>query len=206
MIKNNLDNFHQPVLLDKIIKFIPKDKKINVIDATFGGGGYSRLILEKFKVNKLLAIDRDPISKFFSTDLEKTYPKKFKLINDVFSKIDKYVELENLKEKKSTKFDLIIFDLGLSSNQIDDPTRGFSFSKNGPLNMNMGKSKILASELINKFSEKDLADIIFKYGEERHARAIARNIVKARKVKIIKNTLELSDLINNFFSKKKIRF
>ena len=206
MIKNNLDNFHQPVLLDKIIKFIPKDKKINVIDATFGGGGYSRLILEKFKVNKLLAIDRDPISKFFSLDLEKKYPKKFKLINDVFSKIDKYAELENLKEKKSIKFDLIIFDLGLSSNQIEDPDRGFSFLKNGPLNMNMGKSKILASELINKFSEKDLADIIFEYGEERHARAIARNIVKARKVKIIKNTKELSDLINNFFSKKKLGY
>ena len=111
-----------------------------------------------------------------------------------------------MKEKKSIKFDLIIFDLGLSSNQIDDPARGFSFSKNGPLNMNMGKSKILASELINKFSEKDLADIIFEYGEERHARAIARNIVKARKVKIIKNTKELSDLINNFFSKKKLGY
>ena len=74
MTFNRSVNLHQPVLLDEIIKFIPKEKKINVLDATFGGGGYSRSILKHFKVKKLIAFDRDPISKIFSTELEKQYP------------------------------------------------------------------------------------------------------------------------------------
>ena len=81
-----------------------------------------------------------------------------------------------------------MFDLGLSSNQLEDATRGFSFEKNGPLNMSMGKSDFLASDIINKYSENKIADIIFNYGEERFARKIAKKIVECRNLKIIRNT------------------
>ena len=142
-----------------------KKKKINVIDATFGGGGYSRSILQYFNVNQLIAIDRDPISKIFSSKLEKKYPGKFNLVNGCFSQIDKLVSLKHINKSNTIKFDIIIFDLGLSSNQLEDPKRGFSFQKEGPLNMNMGNTNLLASDIINNFSEKEIADIIFKFGD-----------------------------------------
>ena len=122
MIENNS---HIPVLLEGIKKFIPKEKKINVIDATFGGGSYSRMFLETFKINKLIAIDRDPITKFFSKDLSIKF-KNFKFINGRFSEIDKLVT-SNFNNK-DVKFDIIIFDLGISSNQLNNPVRGFSFN------------------------------------------------------------------------------
>ena len=185
-------NIHKPVMLDEIRTFIPSTKKINVIDATFGGGGYSKIILEKYNVNKLIAIDRDPITKIFGKDLSERF-KNFKLINGCFSKIDELITSHYAVS--NNKFDIIIFDLGLSTNQLDNPKRGFSFMKNGPLDMNMGNSKIIASEIINNFSEKKLADIFFELGEERFARRIARNIVNNRKIKLINSTKELSDLI-----------
>ena len=202
MTFNKSVNLHQPVLLDEIIKFIPKEKKINVLDATFGGGGYSRSILKHFKVKKLIAIDRDPISKIFSTELEKQYPNKFKLINGCFSQIDELIELHNSK-KNNIKFDVIIFDLGLSTNQLEDNKRGFSFLKDGPLNMNMGKSKLLASDIVNNFSEKEIANIIFKFGEEKYARKIAKSIVNERKLNTIKSTKELANLIIKNIPKRK---
>ena len=206
---NKLKNKHEPVLLKEIKTFIPTEREINVIDATFGGGGYSQSILQDFNVNQLIAIDRDPISKIFSKELEKKYLGKFNLVNGCFSQIDKLVNLNNSK-KNINKFDIIIFDLGLSSNQLEDPQRGFSFLKEGPLNMNMGmgKSNLSASVVINNFSEKEIADIIFKYGEEKNARKIARSIVKRRKFKIIKTTLELVELISKVIPKvrsKKIK-
>ena len=113
------------------------------------------------------------------------------------------VDLKKRKKTNSTKFDIIIFDLGLSTNQLDDPLRGFSFLKNGPLNMNMGQSKLLATDIINNYSEKEIADIIFKFGEERHAKKIAKSIVKYRKLKIINNTLELAKLVSKNIPKKR---
>ena len=193
---DKLINKHKPVLLEEIQTFIPKEKKINVIDATFGGGGYSRSILKNFRVNLLIAIDRDPISKIFSNELEKKYPGKFNLVNGCFSQIDKLVSLKHINKSNTIKFDSIIFDLGLSSNQLEDPQRGFSFLKNGPLNMNMGQSKLLATDIINSYSEKEIANIIFKFGEERHAKKIARSIVKYRKLKVIKSTVELAKLVS----------
>ena len=193
---DNLINRHQPVLLEEIKTYIPKERKINVIDATFGGGGYSRSILQNFNVEHLIAIDRDPISKIFSSELEKKYPGKFNLVNGCFSQIDKLINLKHINNRNSIKFDIIIFDLGLSSNQLEDPQRGFSFLKEGPLNMSMGQSTLLASDIINSYSEKELSDIIFKFGEERHAKKIAKSIVKYRKLKVIKTTLELSKLVS----------
>ena len=193
-----MNNLHKPVMLNEIKSFLPYDKSINVIDATFGGGGYSKAILENFSVNQLLAIDRDPIAKIFAKDLEGRY-HNFSLVNDRFSRIDKIVEQNKLKEKK---FDFIIFDLGTSSNQIDNYERGFSFNNDGPLDMRMGLGDKNAIEIVNKYNEKELAKIIYEYGEERYSRIIAREIVKSRKIQYISKTSELSNIIKKCIPKK----
>ena len=145
-----MKNSHTPVMINEIISFLPTVKSINVIDATFGGGGYSKTILEKLKVNQLLAIDRDPISKIFSKEIETKY-SNFTLINDKFSRIEQIINKIKFKDKN---FDIIIFDLGLSSNQVDNPKRGFSFNNDGPLDMRMGLSNKNAYDIINNYEEK----------------------------------------------------
>ena len=195
-------NIHEPVMLEEVKKFIPPSKKINIIDATFGGGGYSKALLEKYNINQLIAIDRDPITEVIAKDLRKRY-KNFKIINGCFSKIDELIYSNCTSKRK--KFDIIIFDLGLSSNQINDPKRGFSFMKEGPLDMDMGGSKIRASDIINNFSERKLADIFFELGEERYSKRIARNIVKYRKIKLINNTKKLSELIKESIPKTNLK-
>ena len=150
-----MNNNHIPVMLNEIKSFIPKNKKLNLIDATFGGGGYSKAILNNFEVMNLIAIDRDPVSRIFFDEIKKNF-KNLELFNEKFSKID---ELVNKSNFSNYKFDILIFDLGLSSNQIDNPERGFSFQKMGRLDMKMGSSEINAFEVINSFDEKKLADI-----------------------------------------------
>ena len=186
-----MKNLHSPVMIKEIFSFLPTNKSLNVIDATFGGGGYSKSILEKLNINELLAIDRDPITKIFSKELENKY-SNFTLINDRFSRIQEIVKDTKLKEKK---FDIILFDLGTSSNQIENSKRGFSFNKEGPLDMRMGLTEKNAFNIVNKYDEKNLAKIIYEYGEERYSRVIAKEIIKERKIKIISSTLELSNIV-----------
>ena len=193
-----MENLHNSVMINEIISFLPLKKSINVIDATFGGGGYSKTILEKFNVNQLLAIDRDPISKIFAKEIESKF-SNFSLINDKFSKIEEIVNNTKFKDKK---FDIILFDIGTSSNQIDNAQRGFSFNKSGPLDMRMGASDKNAYDIINNYEEKNLADIIYQYGEERYSRVIAKEIVKNRKIKFISDTIELSNIIKKCLPKK----
>ena len=193
-----MKNLHKPVMINEIISYLPSTKSINVIDATFGGGGYSKVILEKLNVNQLVAIDRDPISKIFSKEIESKF-SNFTLINDKFSRIEEIVKNTNLKDEK---FDILLFDLGTSSNQIDNAERGFSFSKSGPLDMRMGLSEKNAYDIVNKYEEKNLANIIYKYGEERFSRIIAKEIVKNRKIKFINDTIELSNIIKKSLPKK----
>ena len=196
-----MKNNHIPVMLEEVQSYIPRDKKINVIDATFGGGGYSRAILGKFDVKQMVAIDRDPISKIFARDLNKKY-NNFSLVNGCFGNIDQLIF--NNSQIKKIKFDVIIFDLGLSSNQLDNGNRGFSFMYDGPLDMTMGSSSTKASDIINSYTEEQLANIIYKYGEERLSRRIAKNIVKSRKINFIRTTKELAKLIQQSFTTQQI--
>ncbi len=193
-----MENLHNSVMVNEIISFIPLKKSINVIDATFGGGGYSKTILENFNVKQFVAIDRDPISQIFAKELESKF-SNFILINDKFSNIEEIVNNTKFKDKK---FDIILFDLGTSSNQIDNAQRGFSFNKSGPLDMRMGASDKNAYDIINNYEEKNLADIIYQYGEERYSRVIAKEIVKNRKIKFISDTIELSNIIKKCLPKK----
>ena len=196
-----MKNKHIPVMLEEVKSFIPNRKNINVIDATFGSGGYSSSIIKDFKVNQLIAIDRDPISEIFAKELKNKYIN-FKLVNDKFSNIDRIIKEVNSRDKK---YDVIIFDLGVSSNQLDNANRGFSFQKEGPLNMNMGTSSTKAYEVVNLYEEKKLADIIFKLGEEKFSRRIAKNIVISRKVKLISSTSELAKIVSDSIPFSKIK-
>jgi len=193
-------NTHSPVMLNEIESYIPLNKKINVIDATFGGGGYSKKILEKFQINKLIAIDRDSIANIFAKELNKKY-SNFTFLQGCFGNIDELI-FDNFNKK--IKFDAIIFDLGLSSNQLNTKERGFSFLNEGPLDMRMGQNEINASEIVNNYTEEKIANIIYKYGEEKLSRRIAKNIIAARKTKVIKNTKELVDIIKKSFPISKI--
>ena len=188
-------------MLEEVKSFIPNSKNINVIDATFGSGGYSSSIIKEFKVNQLIAIDRDPISEIFAKELKNKYIN-FKLVNDKFSNIDRIIKEVNSRDKK---YDVIIFDLGVSSNQLDNANRGFSFQKEGPLDMNMGTSSTKAYEVVNLYEEKKLADIIFKLGEEKFSRRIAKNIVISRKVKLISSTSELAKIVSDSIPFSKIK-
>jgi len=197
-------NNHIPVMLNEVKSFLPINKNINLIDATFGGGGYSKAILEEFNVKNLIAIDRDPISKIFFNELTKNY-QNIVFFNEKFSKID---ELIYKSKYSNEKFDVIIFDLGVSSNQIDNSDRGFSFQNEGPLDMKMGLSAQNAYEIVNSFDESKLSNIFFELGEEKHSRRIAKNIINKRTIKPIDSTKELSDIIKKSLplsnSKKKI--
>ena len=148
MIKKEYINLHKSVLLDEAISYLPNKNNLNVIDATYGGGGYTNTLSKLKNIKNLIAMDCDPeVISFIKNN------KKFKFVEGKFSQIDKNV-YDFVKENKIKGFDAIFFDLGISSNQIDNPKRGFSFNFDGPLDMRMNKKGLSAYELINKFEEK----------------------------------------------------
>ena len=181
---------HVPVLLNEVIDILkPTNNKIYV-DATFGSGGYTRAILERAEC-KVIGIDCDHNTKSYADVLKNTFNDRLIYINDNFKEIDLI-----LKKLNISRIDGIIFDLGVSSMQLDNATRGFSFNKNGPLDMRMdNKLSISAEQLINTLYEDELADIIYKLGGERKSRIIAKNIVEYRQRERINSTLGLVEAI-----------
>ena len=188
---SSLEFSHFPVMLNEILKISSPSTRDKFIDCTFGGGGYSKEIL-KFSKTNVLAIDRDKKALSEAKKLEKKYPKRFKFYQLKFSQLDT-VSIENV--------DNIIFDLGLSSIQLDNLDRGFSFKSNKKLNMTMGLNEISALDAINNLSELDLKRVIKILGDEKEASKIAQNIVCYRNTKKIKNTNELVKIIEK--SKRK---
>ena len=176
----------------KAVSYLPKKNTLNVIDATFGGGGYSKLIIDKSEVSNLISIDRDPIAKKYTHYFKGK--KNFKLFEGKFSQIDKLVS-EHMNSNKILGFDAIFFDLGLSSNQLNDSKRGFSIMKNGPLDMRMDSNGISAYQVVNNFKEEEISRIIYEYGEERFAKSIAKKIIEHRKKKFIETTYELASIV-----------
>ena len=191
---------HKPVLINEVIESIePADDKI-YFDATFGNGGYSKKILSSSNC-KVIAIDRDPSVSSKAKEFEEKYKDRFKFIESRFSEIKKVME-----ELEREKVNCFLFDIGVSSMQLDNANRGFSFMKDGPLDMRMSNTGKTAGELINTIDQNELADILFHYGDERNSRRIARSIINYRNKKEIKSTLELADIIkkNNKNFKSKI--
>ena len=188
---SSLEFSHFPVMLNEVLKISSPSTREKFIDCTFGGGGYSKEIL-KFAKTNVLAIDRDKSVLAEAKKVEKKYPKRFKFHQLKFSQLETII---------INKVDVVIFDLGLSSIQLDDFDRGFSFKSNKKLNMTMGLNEISALDAINNLSEKDLKLVIKILGDEKEASKIAKNIVKYRNTKKIKNTNELVEIIEK--SKKK---
>ena len=195
VIISSLEKKHFPVMLDEVVQTcVHINKDLFIVDCTFGGGGYSKALL-KFPNIKIVALDRDKSAVSRAKILEKDFPEKFTFYNEKFSNLDKVIKKEN-------KPDIIIFDLGLSTLQLQDYSRGFSFKSNEKIDMQMGLSEISAEDVINTSDEKNLKLIIKILGEEQEAGKIAKNIIKARAIKKIDTVTELVRIIEA--SKKKI--
>tara|TARA_Y100000992_G_C21218189_1_gene469010 strand:+ start:62 stop:1072 length:1011 start_codon:yes stop_codon:yes gene_type:complete len=188
---SSLEFSHFPVMLNEVINISLPYKGGTYVDCTFGGGGYSKKIL-KFPKVFVKAIDRDSKVKKIAKELEKKFPDRFKFYQIKFSEIDRILK---------NKVDVVIFDLGISSFQLNDFDRGFSFKSNKNLGMSMGLNEISAQDAINNLSEKNLKLIIKTFGEEKEAYKIAKNIVKFRNEKKITKVKELVNIIEK--SKKK---
>lgn len=190
---------HITVFLKETINSLNIKKNGIYIDATFGCGGHSRLLLSKLNHSgKLYAIDRDKQSVQYGKQIQ---DNRFKIFHSTFSNLITIVENFNLIGKVNG----IILDCGVSSTQIDDPKRGFSFNKNGPLDMRMDKScGETAYELLLKTNEKHLAMILKEYGEERFSKKIARAIInKNKNKKLIISTKDLANLVSSLVPYKK---
>ena len=166
-------------MVDEIISYLAPEKLKTYVDCTFGQGGYSKKILEKTNCN-IIAIDRDKDAIEHAKLLKKKYPKNFIFCVDNFSRLDQVLKKNDIK-----KIDGLIFDLGISNTQLNNPTRGFSFSNNGPLDMRMDIENLdlTAQKIINEFDQHNLSDIFYYYGEEKNSRQIARKIIEFRKKK-----------------------
>jgi 16S rRNA (cytosine1402-N4)-methyltransferase len=188
---------HIPVMLSEVLAALePKDGDI-IVDGTFGAGGYSRTILDAADC-KIIAIDRDPEAFRLSGELAETYPGRLLAVLGRYSEMVELVASEGF-----SAVDGVTLDLGVSSMQLDDPTRGFSFSKEGPLDMRMGEGSKSAADIVNNLGEQELAEILFKLGEERRSRAIAKAIVKRRAEAPIATTAELADIVVGVLGRKR---
>ena len=192
----SLESSHFPVMLSEIIKISSPDNGGIFVDCTFGGGGYSKAIL-KFEDTKVIAIDRDSAVYSIAKKFKKKFHDRFEFYQSKFSKINSILKND---------VDAIIFDLGLSSIQLNDFKRGFSFKSKKNLDMTMGLADISVQEVVNNLSESKLKLIIKILGEEKDASRIAKNIVKARLKKRITRVDELVKIIEkskrkNFYSK-----
>jgi len=176
---------HYPVMLNEVLETLsPKAGKIYV-DATFGNGGYSEAILNAADC-KLIALDRDPNVIPRTKELKQKYGERFEFRQGCFGDFS-----DLIKEQ----IDGAVFDIGVSSMQLDQAKRGFSFSKNAPLDMRMSCIGTTAADIVNTYSENELANLIYKYGEECKSRQISAAIIKARKIAPILTTKELAEII-----------
>ncbi len=180
---------HTPVLLHEVIEALaPKDNGI-YIDGTFGRGGYSRALL-KAAQTKVYGVDRDPAAVKAGEKMADEFKPRFKILQGPFGAMDVLLAGEQVKQ-----VDGVALDLGVSSPQIDEAERGFSFQSDGPLDMRMSQSGPTAADIVNTMAEKELADIIFTCGEERHSRRVARQIVEARSENRILRTKQLAEIV-----------
>lgn len=176
---------HFPVMLKEVLAAMNPQNGETYVDATFGNGGYTEALLEAADC-KVIALDRDPNVKARADELKAKYGSRFEFRAGQFS---------HFSELVAEPINGTVFDIGVSSMQLDNGERGFSFSKNAPLDMRMSCSGTSAADLVNSLSEKDLADLIYKYGEERKSRQIAAKIVEARKSAPITTTKQLAEII-----------
>lgn len=181
---------HESVLLKESIDYLNLNSKSIVVDCTLGYAGHSSNILKKIKEGFLYAFDQDKEAIIKADERLKKINTNYEIINKNF------VNLKEEIKKRTNKVDGILFDLGVSSPQLDEDYRGFSFHKDAPLDMRMNKDqKLSAYEVVNNYSKEDLTKILKTYGEEKYANAIAEGIARSREKKKIETTLELVEII-----------
>ena len=189
---------HIPVLQKEVVDFAPPSTR-SILDCTLGGGGHSYGLLGKYTKASLYGIDRDSIAVKAAERRLQNFRKQTLLIHANFS------ELNVLSNKWGNPgFDYIIADIGVSSEQLSCPERGFSFLKEGPLDMRMDqdRQKLTAENIVNKANEHELVNILRNFGEERYARKIVSTIIAERRKKDFRSTLELAELVNNVIPNK----
>lgn len=177
---------HIPVMLSETLEGLKLQPGEWYVDATFGAGGHSRALLSKGV--KVLAIDQDPAAKTFEHEIreELNLPMQdFYLQTGNFRNLDKYVQAKNIEPLG------VLLDLGVSSMQLDQAERGFAFRQDGPLDMRMSQQGESAADVVNSYSQEDLAALIYKYGEERFSRRIAREIVSSRPIHTTDRLVEI---------------
>ncbi|HEC90496.1 MAG TPA: 16S rRNA (cytosine(1402)-N(4))-methyltransferase RsmH, partial [Alphaproteobacteria bacterium] len=178
-----------PVLLAAVLAAMAPKDGATYVDATFGAGGYTRALLDAAACS-VLGIDRDEAALALGGEMMERYPGRLRVVSGCFGDM-----VEILRYLGVERVDGVALDLGVSSMQLDDAGRGFSFRKDGPLDMRMGSASASAADVVNTYPEKDLADLIYRYGEERASRRIARAIVNARAAAPITRTGELADIV-----------
>ncbi len=192
---------HISVLLNESIEGLNIKESGIYVDCTLGFAGHSKEILKRITRGCLFAFDQDEIAVMESEKTLNEIGGNFKIINTNFVNLK-----QSLKEYNISGVDGILFDLGVSSPQLDVDERGFSYHNDAPLDMRMDKrNKLSAYDVVNNYSQEELVNIFFKYGEEEYARNIARKIVEQRNIKPIKTTLELADIISESVPAKRKR-
>lgn len=193
---------HISVLLEESIDLLELKNGGIYMDFTFGAGGHSKRILEMAKeldINiKLISLDRDPTTQKFADELKEKYPNNFYYFNIKFSEFE-----SSLKGLGIEKVDGILMDLGFSSMQVDNAERGFSFLNDGPLDMRMGDKGQTAEDFVYSADERDIANVIFKFGDEKKSRRIARAIVNKRNNEKIDTTKKLADIVESVIGSHK---
>ena len=187
---------HFPVLLEESIDFLVQKVDGNFIDCTYGRGGHSSAILDKLNKNgHLTSFDKDPEAYEHATKISEN---NFTPIHSSFNNINKYFS--------NNSVDGILYDLGTCSTHFDDGGRGFSFKNDGPLDMRFNSSKgDPLSVWINEASQEEIMEVLYKYGDEKHGKLIAKKIIEFRKIEFIKTTLQLSQIIQDIYPEKKIK-
>ena len=192
---------HVPVMLAEVIESLAPRDGSRYVDGTFGGGGYSAAILEKADCT-VWGIDRDGTAVTAGRALSKQYRGRFNVLHGCFGDMSQLLRQSNV-----SAVDGIALDLGLSSVQLDDAERGFSFRADGPLDMRMDRDSgaLNAADIVNTADEKVLADIIWRLGEERHSRRIAHAIVQRRQIDSITRTNQLAEIVRSMVPRAKDR-
>jgi S-adenosyl-methyltransferase MraW len=189
---------HKSVLLEESIKYLNLTEDKIIVDCTLGYAGHSSRILKEIKRGFLFAFDQDKEAINSSIKTLSNIGSNFEIIKSNFVYLKK-----ELKQRNKNKVDGFLFDLGVSSMQLDEDYRGFSFHKEAELDMRMDTDKeINAKKVVNEYSVEELTDIFYKYGEEKYAKSIAKGILKYRENKEIETTLELVEIIKNSVPEK----
>ena len=196
--KDGEDYQHRSVLLDAAVDYLVNDEAGRYVDATFGRGGHSRLILGRLAgEGRLLGIDKDPQAIEVARALSDV-DSRFSWYHGSFAELSQALDSQNWPQVNG-----VLMDLGVSSPQLDDASRGFSFMREGPLDMRMNPLQApSAAEWLARADEKDIADVIFRYGEERFSRRIARLVVERRQEMPIETTRQLAELVSEAVPKK----